>query len=108
MKLSDLRDLLLEVTPNVFHYLAFAENDKYIVWAEDGEAGSLESDNHKTEQLIQGTIDYFTKTENDPNFKLIQEKLNSSDISWWLNSIQHEEKTGYIHYEWIFNMIYEA
>lgn len=105
MKLSDLRDLLLTVTPDTFHYYAQKKPDKYIVWAEDGEAGSSNADNHKTNQVIQGTIDYFTKMEFDPNFELIQEKLNSIDISWQLNSIQHEEKTGYIHYEWVWEMI---
>ena len=102
MKLSDIRDALLEIIPDVFHYEAWAKPDKYIVWAEDGEAGSLNADDQKTDQVIQGTIDYFTKTEYDPNFKLIQAKLNSIEISWRLNSIQHEEETGYIHYEWVF------
>lgn len=104
MKLTDLRDALLEVTPDAFHYSARSKPDKYIVWAEDGEAGSLNADDKKEEQILQGTIDYFTKTEYDPNFDLIQQKLNSIDISWRLNSIQHEEKTGYIHYEWVWEI----
>lgn len=105
MKLSDLRDLLLTITPDTFHYNAHKKPDKYIVWAEDGEAGSSNSDDIKTEQVLQGTIDYFTKTEFDPNFDFIQEKLNSFEISWRLNSVQHEEDTGYIHYEWVWEMI---
>lgn len=104
MQLTDLRDALLQVTQDVFHYEASHKPDKYIVWAEDGEAGSLNADDQKEGQILQGTIDYFTKTEYDPNFDLIQQKLNSIDISWRLNSIQHEEKTGYIHYEWIFEV----
>lgn len=105
MKLSDLRDALLEVIPDVFHYKARAKPDKYIVWAEDSEAGSLEADDKKEEQVLQGTIDYFTKMEYDPNFQLIQEKLNSIEISWRLSSIQYEEETGYIHYEWVWEMV---
>jgi len=105
MKLSDIRDALLQVLPDVFHYEAWAKPDKYIVWAEDTEADSLNADDKKEEQVLQGTIDYFTKTEYDPNFDLIQEKLNSVDLAWRLNSIQHEEETGYIHYEWIWEMI---
>jgi len=102
MKLSDLRDALLEVIPDVFHYEAKGKPDKYIVWAENGEADSLEADDQKDEQVIEGTIDYFTKTEYDPNVKAIQQKLNSINVAWRLNSIQHEEDTGYIHYEWVF------
>lgn len=105
MKLTDLRDALLQVTQDTFHYNATHKPDKYIVWAEDSEAGSLNADDCKEEQLLQGTIDYFTKTEFDPNFNLIQEKLNSIDISWKLNSVQFEEKTDYIHYEWVWEMV---
>jgi hypothetical protein len=105
MKLTDLRDLLLTITPNTFHFKAYAKPDKYIVWAEDGEAGSCNADDQKVDQVLQGTIDYFTKTEFDINFELIQDKLNSADLVWRLNSIQHEEDTGYIHYEWLWEMI---
>lgn len=105
MSLLDLRDLLLTVTQDTFHYHAHKKPDKYIVWAEAGEAGSNNADDNKVNQVIQGTIDYFTKMEFDPNFDLIQEKLNSIDISWSLNSVQYEEDTGYIHYEWIWEMI---
>lgn len=105
MKLSDLKYLLLEIGVPVFHYHAYQQSDKYIVWAEDGEADSTSGDNKKIDQVLQGTIDYFTKTEFDPNFQVIQEKLNSAEISWRLNSIQHEEDTGYIHYEWVWELI---
>lgn len=102
MKLTNLRDALLEITQDVFHYEATHKPDKYIVWAEDTEAGFLNADDTKEEQVIQGTIDYFTKTEYDPNFKLIQAKLNSIDVAWSLNSVQYEEETKFIHYEWVF------
>lgn len=105
MKLIDLRNALLQVTTDTFHYEAAFKPEKYIVWAEDNESAAGYADNHKTSQVIQGTIDYFTKTEFDPNFELIQNKLNSIELSWRLSSIQHEEETGYIHYEWIWEMM---
>jgi len=105
MKLTDIRDLLLTVTSNTFHYFATNKTDKYIVWAEDTQADASYADNHMSGQVIQGTIDYFTKMEFDSNFDLIQDKLNSIDIAWRLNSIQYEEETGYIHYEWVFNIV---
>jgi hypothetical protein len=107
MKLSDIRDALLEVIPDVFHYEAYAKPNKYIVWAEDTEAYAGYGDNKKTTQVIQGTIDYFTKEEYDSNVKLIQEKLNSIELAWSLNSIQYEEDTKFIHYEWVFELIGE-
>lgn len=105
MKLVDLRDALLMIIPDTFHYHAHEKPDKYIVWAEDTESNSSHADDHKENQVIQGTIDYFTKTEFDPNFELIQKKLNSLEITWRLNSIQYEDETEYIHYEWIWEMV---
>lgn len=108
MTLDDLKNALLTVTDNVGHYEAFEKTDQFIVWAEDGEAGSGHADNHKTTQVLTGTIDYFTKTENDPNFAAIQAALNSLDIGWRLNSIQYEDDTKYIHYEWVWEMVYDG
>lgn len=104
MRLTDLRDLLITVGPPVFHHFASGQTGNYIMWAEDGEAGSVHADDQKIEQSIQGTIDYFTKTEFDPVVNQIQDKLNTADIAWRLNSVQHERDTGYIHYEWIWEV----
>lgn len=104
MTLSELRDLLLTITPNVFRYSAYQQPDKYIVWAEDSQGSATHADDNMGEQSIQGTIDYFTKTEFDPTFNTIQEVLNSANISWYLSSIQYEKDTGYIHYEWVWEV----
>ena len=106
MELVDLRDALITIGPPVSHYEAHKQTDNYIVWAEDGEGQSGHADNHKTIQVVSGTIDYFTKIEFDPVVGLIQNKLNSIDIAWKLNSVQGPEKgTGYIHYEWTWEMV---
>lgn len=105
MNLVDLRDLLLTIGVPVYHFHAHMQTNSYIVWAEDTQGSTSYADNHMTIQGVQGTIDYFTKTEFDPNFDLIQEKFNSVDIAWRLNSIQHEEETGYIHYEWVWELV---
>jgi hypothetical protein len=105
MTLLDLRDLLLTVTSDVFHYHAHKKPDKYIVWAEDGQGDSVFADEKMEDRALQGTIDYFTKTEFDPNVELFQTKLTEAEISWRLNSVQHEDDTGYIHYEWIWELI---
>ncbi len=128
MTLLELKNLLLEITGEVstwnkadfpwlaasntwdttvpvYHYFAHKQTNNYIVWAEDSESNSGSADNHKTIQCIQGTIDYFTKTEFDPVFDLIQKKLNSADMSWRLNSVQYEQETGYIHYEWTWEVV---
>lgn len=104
MKLNNLRDLLLTITPNVYHYFTTGQTGNYILWAEDGEGNSQNADDKKDNQSLQGTIDYYTKTEFDPVFNQIQDALNSVDIAWKLNSVLREKDTGYIHYEWVFEI----
>ena len=96
---------LLKVIPEVWHYEAYQQIDRYIVWAEDGAGKTSWADNICTYQTIQGTIHYFTKTESDPNFKKIQDVLNQSGIVWRFNSVQYERETKYIHYEWVWEVV---
>ena len=104
-KLKKVKAALLKASENVFHYYAFKKSDQYIVWAENGEGDSLRANNRTEEQVIAGTIDYFTKTDFDPNIDVIQEALQSAEISFFLESVQYEEETGYIHYEWRFEVV---
>lgn len=103
-KIKIIRDTLLKVSDNVGHYEAVKKNNQYVVWAEDSEGSSVEADNRKTNQSIQGTIDYFTRTEFDPAVDEIQKALADAEISFYLNSVQCEEETKYIHYEWIWEV----
>ena len=105
MTLQSLKTLLLAIGPPVFRYFATGQTGSYIVWAEDGEGDAVHADGRKVERAITGTIDYFTKTENDPVVKQIEDVLDSDDgISWYLNSVQYEQDTGYIHFEWVWEV----
>ena len=95
-----IKEALLRVDVEVFHYYALHQSDRYVVWAEDGEGAELAADNRKIGQVLSGTIDFFTKTEQDPAREEIQRALGDAEISYSLNSVQQEEETGYIHYEW--------
>ena len=108
MKLSEIRDVLLTVGVPVFHYFGKTKEDKYIVWAEDNESGSLKADDEVIEQEIQGTIDYFTREEFDENVLKIQQALNSANIPFRLNSVQHEDDTNFVHFEWTFEVIFDG
>lgn len=108
-KLKIIPEILSGIIPgNVYHYEAFKAYDKYIVWAEDSEGESLEADNYKAEQSIQGTIDYFTKEDMDKNVDKIQSALVANRISFYLNSVQYESPdegyAGYVHYEWVWEV----
>lgn len=105
MTLQSLKTLLLTIGPPVFRYFATGQTGPYIVWAEDGEGDTVHADGQKVERALTGTIDYFTKTENDPVVQQIEDALDSDDgISWYLNSVQYEQDTGYIHFEWVWEV----
>lgn len=99
-----VRDALVGVTDACYHYRRppSAEKNKYIIWAEDSEDGSFDGDNRKQEQQIHGTVDYFTLTEFDETVDGIQEALWAAGIGFRLNSVQYEDDTNLIHYEWEF------
>ena len=76
----------------------------YGVYAEDG-ANDLEADDAHAEKAIEGTVDYFTRDDSGAPQTTIETALESVEgLSWYLNSIQFEQDTGYIHYEWIFQL----
>lgn len=96
-----LKNALLTVMQKVYHYTAPQNvTGSYIVWAEDNQADAVWADGQMQDQAIEGTVDYYTKLEGDMNVDAIQTALNGTGASWRLNSVQHENDTGYIHYEW--------
>ena len=75
------------------------KSDRYFVWQEDGES-VLAADDLHAECAITGTTDLFTKQEFDPWVDAFGEALSSHGIAWSLSSVQYEDDTGFIHYEW--------
>lgn len=76
----------------------------YGVYAEDG-ANDLEANNIHAERAVQGTVDYFTRDDSGAPQAAVEAALESVPCAWYLNSIQFEEETGYIHYEWVFEVM---
>ena len=109
MTLDDVKKALLTVTSKVYHFSAPPNTSgSYIVWAEDGMVDDLSGDGEVQAQNIEGTIDYFTKNEYDATPNKIHNALNSARVGFRINSIQHEQDTGYIHYEWVFSIPIEV
>ena len=103
-KLKKLRDVLSELDIDVYHYDALNASSEYIVWYESGESDALSADNRKGEQVLAGTIDLFTRKEYNQIVDDIQDRLNKNKISFRLNSVQYEDETKLIHYEWEFEI----
>lgn len=92
-----------EVTKAVSHGQRL-KSSRYFVWQEDG-ANDLETDGAHTDGAVQGTTDLFTKQEFDPWADALGESLSSYGVSWYLNSVQFEEDTGFWHYEWVWEVV---
>jgi len=108
MQLADVKTALLTVTTNLRHYDATGLIVPFVVWSEDTQVDAVYADGKMKEQGIQGTIDLYTKNEYDPKFSLIQTALNNAGIGFYLDSIQYETETKYIHYQWIFSIPMEV
>lgn len=102
--LKIVKNACLSVTQDTYHYEAAEKSDKYCVWAENGESGNLDADNRKAGQVVEGTVDYFTRDDDDDNPDAFQAAFNAAGIGWMLNSVQYEDETRYIHYEWLFRV----
>lgn len=103
--LERLRAALAALTDRVYHYVAAPNSTTpYIVWAEDGD-NDLPGDDRHAERAITGTVDLYTRTDTDPLFSAIPEALEGLGASYYLNSVQYEEETGLVHYEWVWEVV---
>ena len=80
------------------------KSDRYFVWQEDG-SNDLTAEGSHAERAVTGSTDFFTKQEFDPWKETFENALDNRHIAWRLNSIQHEEDTGFTHYEWIWEVL---
>lgn len=83
--------------------LAVINND-HGVYAEDDEI-ALYADNKRAEVVTQGTIDYFTRDDSGVPKRDIEAALDAHNVPYRLESIQFENDTGFIHYEWVFEVL---
>lgn len=82
-----------------------APDDTYGVLALTGGADALGGDNRITEQSVEGTVDLYTRSKSTADAIRVQDALNSFDgCSWSLNSVQYEDETSFVHFEWIINL----
>lgn len=103
-KQNRIKNALLEVSDQVYHYHAMDAEPPYLVWAEEQTEHEW-SDNTPSMETLIGTVDYFTLEENDPAVRKVEQALTGCGASWSLESVQFEENTGLIHYEWAWEVV---
>lgn len=98
-QLKEFGNALGATVDTSFHYTA-PENQSpgYCVWQEILGINLAGDDKHAESGFVIA-VDYFTDEEYDSNIDAISALLDTYG-SWTIESVQYEEDTGLIHYEW--------
>lgn len=87
------------------HYgWSHAPTGDYGVYAEDG-AEDFEADGRHAEKATECTVDLFTRNDSTGPREAIESALEAFNAPWYLNTVQFEDDTGYIHYEWVVTVV---
>lgn len=62
---------------------------------------SLAGDDTHAEDALEGTIDLFTRRLSAVDYTAVLDCLKGLDICFRLNSVQYEQDTRLLHYEWV-------
>lgn len=73
---------------------------EYGVVSVDGQ-NALRAGDRLAEKVPEGTVDLFTRKPVSALPGGIEAALDGLGASWYLNSVQYEQDTGLLHYEWV-------
>ena len=76
-----------------------APADNYGVVSQDGRNDMVSH----YEESDTGTIDWFSRDPDSAVPAAVENALEGLGFSWYLNSLQYEEDTGFLHWEWVWN-----
>lgn len=95
-----IKQALLGVSQNVYLYTAKGnQKTPYIVYGVDGD-NNLFGGDQRAEKCDSGYVDLFTKDSMDGLIQAVPDALEQSGAAFYLNSVQYEEETGLLHFEW--------
>ena len=99
----------LDSTNLPFAHFGWAKNAAELradhgVYAEDDELALFANNGHG-ERVEQGTIDYYTRDDSGTPKTTIEDALDSYGVPYYLSSIQFEDDTGFVHYEWVYEVL---
>lgn len=104
MTMQNLVTALTQTGLKFAHYAwSKAPEGDFGTYAEDS-GKDMSADNIHGERGTVGYINYFTRDDSGTPRTTIEAALNSINIPWNLNSVQYENDTGFIHYEWEFGV----
>lgn len=105
MAVTELREALLRVTENTYHYKAPQQKaPPYIVWGETSITHAEDADDEAQILLVSGELWYYTNAEYDKAVHGIVGALESVGAAWRVSSIGRDNSTGMIVYGFVWSM----
>lgn len=102
--LDDLFEALEQSGLSIAHYAwSKAPEGDYGTIQEDS-GNDLVCDEKHVERGTDCYLSYFTRDDSGTPRTTIEGILNGLQIPWYLNTVQYENDTGLIHYEWGFSV----
>lgn len=102
--LEDLFEALEQSGLSIAHYAwSKAPEGDYGTIQEDS-GNDLVCDEKHVERGTDCYLSYFTRDDSGTPRTTIEGILNGLQIPWYLNTVQYENDTGLIHYEWGFSV----
>lgn len=102
MMIKGLLNHLNAETSVPFVFMAWSHSpDKVYGVVTVSDQAELETDSDSvSEKMLEGYVDVFTRGTDGTEMNEVEACLRGLGIWFGLESIQFEEQTGYIHYEW--------
>ena len=99
----------LRATGFAFAHFAWshAPDGDFGVWREERGNDLLANDRHVERGTVY-SVDLFTRDDSPRPRRAIEAALNGLRCAWRLNSVQYENDTGYVHFEWYVGLYGEA
>ena len=103
---TQLNALKIGQTPMKFAHFAWASapSGDYGIYGEDG-GNQFDSNDGYAERAMTGSVDWYTRSDNEQGKDQIETLFKSlqttNTFAWYLNTIQYEDSTHFLHYEWV-------
>ena len=96
MTLTDIRDLLVQVDPDIRHYFSTETSRDYTYWEETRQLPITADDRH--DEAWRFCVHRFTRDERDPVAVAIMQALDHDPRTTVSHLTTHEADSGYIHH----------
>lgn len=92
----------LRATGIPFAYMAWSHSPDavYGVVTVSGQTELATDEDSVSEKMLEGYVDVFTRISDGTEMTLVESCLRDLRLWFTFESVQYEEETGYIHYEW--------